>query len=243
MAILRPTGGVVKQNDEKRKFVDDVLPFLRLCESWSPCSRAGNGSAWTWYDVDGSRPVAAMAQGAGAGAAAQQIADHFSSVRTMTGEFVQFGPKGEQTGGTFYIERPGKIRFNYNNSPIRVISDGESVVINNRKLDTWDLYPLSKTPLKLLLADRIDLGGGRLQNVKQEPDMTTLVLGDKSIFGDSKITMMFDPKSYELKQWTITDAQKLDTTVMIFNLRSGVRFTDDMFKIDYQRIAMKRKGQ
>jgi outer membrane lipoprotein-sorting protein len=188
-------------------------------------------------------PVAAMAQGAGGGAAAQQIADHFSSVRTMTGEFVQFGPKGEQTGGTFYIERPGKIRFNYNNSPIRVISDGESVVINNRKLDTWDLYPLSKTPLKLLLADRIDLGGGRLQNVKQEPDMTTLVLGDKSIFGDSKITMMFDPKSYELKQWTITDAQKLDTTVMIFNVRSGVRFTDDMFKIDYQRIAMKRKGQ
>lgn len=189
-------------------------------------------------------PAVAQAQGAGgSGAAAQQIADHFSSVRTMTGEFVQFGPKGEQTGGTFYIERPGKIRFNYNNSPIRVISDGESVVINNRKLDTWDLYPLSKTPLKLLLADRIDLGGGRLQNVKQEPDMTTLVLGDKSIFGDSKITMMFDPKSYELKQWTITDAQKLDTTVMIFNVRSGVRFTDDMFKIDYQRIAMKRKGQ
>ncbi len=188
-------------------------------------------------------PVAAMAQSAGGGAAAQQIADHFSSVRTMTGEFVQFGPKGEQTGGTFYIERPGKIRFNYNNSPIRVISDGESVVVNNRKLDSWDLYPLSKTPLKLLLADRIDLGGGRLQNVKQEPDMTTLVLGDKSIFGDSKITMMFDPKSYELKQWTITDPQKLDTTVMIFNVRSGVRFTDDMFKIDYQRIAMKRKGQ
>ncbi|MBB5700560.1 outer membrane lipoprotein-sorting protein [Ochrobactrum daejeonense] len=185
----------------------------------------------------------AVAQAQGAGAAAQQIADHFSSVRTMTGEFVQFGPKGEQTGGTFYIERPGKIRFNYNNSPIRVISDGESVVINNRKLDTWDLYPLSKTPLKLLLADRIDLGGGRLQNVKQEPDMTTLVLGDKSVFGDSRITMMFDPKSYELKQWTITDAQKLDTTVMIFNVRSGVRFTDDMFKIDYQRIAMKRKGR
>lgn len=187
-------------------------------------------------------PVAAQAQGAG-GAAAQQIADHFSAVRTMTGEFVQFGPKGEQTGGTFYIERPGRIRFNYNNSPIRVIADGESVVINNRKLDTWDLYPLSKTPLKLLLADRIDLGGGRLLNVKQEPDMTTLVLGDKSVFGDSKITMMFDPKTYELKQWTITDAQKLDTTVMIFNLRTGVRFTDDMFKIDYQRIATKRKSR
>lgn len=176
-------------------------------------------------------------------AAAQAIANHFSAVRSMTGEFVQFGPRGEQTGGTFYIERPGKIRFNYNNSPIRVISDGESVVVNNRKLDTWDLYPLSKTPLKLLLSDRIDLGGGRLKQVKQEPDMTTLVLGDKSVFGDSKITMMFDPKTNALKQWTITDAQNLDTTVMIFNVREGVRFASDMFKIDYTRIAMKRKGQ
>ncbi|MDR6432905.1 outer membrane lipoprotein carrier protein LolA [Brucella pseudogrignonensis] len=188
-------------------------------------------------------PVAAHAQGASNAAAAQQIADHFSSLRTLTGEFVQFGPKGEQTGGTFYLERPGKIRFNYDKSPIRVISDGNQVVINNRKLDTWDMYALGTTPLKMLLADRIDLGGGRLQSVKQEPDMTTLIVGDKSAFGNSKITMMFEPKTMDLKQWTITDAQGLDTTIMVFNLRSGVRFTDDMFKIDYQRAAMKRKGQ
>ena len=171
--------------------------------------------------------------------AAQQIADHFARVRTMTGEFVQFGPRGEQTGGTFYIQRPGKIRFNYSKpSPIRVISDGDSVVINNRKLDTWDIYPLSKTPLKLLLGNKIDLSGGRILQVKEEPDMTTIVLGDRSVFGDSKITMMFDPKSYELRQWTITDAQGQDTSVMIFNVKEGVSFAKDMFTIDYTRIAV-----
>lgn len=184
-------------------------------------------------------PVSAQAQNAAA--EAQKIADHFSSIRTMTGEFVQFGPKGDQQSGTFYLERPGKIRFNYENSPIRVISDGQSVVVNNRKLDTWDQYKLSTTPLKMLLDSRIDLSGGRLKQVRQEPDMITLVVGDRSIFGDSKITMMFDPKTYDLKQWTITDAQNLDTTVMVFNVRTGVRFTDDMFKIDYQRIAMKNR--
>lgn len=45
--------------------------------------------------------------------AAEKIAAHFSSVKTMTGEFVQFGPTGQQTGGKFFIERPGKLRFNY----------------------------------------------------------------------------------------------------------------------------------
>ena len=68
---------------------------------------------------------------------AQKIADHFASVKTMSGEFVQFGPRGEQTGGKFYISRPGKIRFNYEApSPMRVIADGKAVVIGNQKLKT-----------------------------------------------------------------------------------------------------------
>ncbi|MBV2141949.1 outer membrane lipoprotein carrier protein LolA [Falsochrobactrum sp. TDYN1] len=220
-------------------------PFRARLSAWAKAGRlavvAAAGALALGVAMPAFVPGAAMAQGVSGAAAAQKIADHFSAVRTMTGEFVQFGPKGEQTGGTFYIERPGKIRFNYNNSPIRVISDGNQVVINNRKLDTWDLYALSTTPLNMLLADRINLGGGRLQSVKQEPDMTTLVVGDKSMFGNSTITMMFDPNNFELKQWTITDAQNLDTTVMVFNLRTGVRFTDDMFKIDYKRIATKTK--
>lgn len=176
--------------------------------------------------------------------AAQRIADHFSSVKTMTGEFVQFGPKGEQTGGKFFLSRPGKIRFNYDGpSNFKVISDGQSVVILNQKMRTSDLYPLSKTPLKLLLEDRIDLSGGRVQSVKQEDDLTTIQLADKSVFGNSKITMMFDPKSYELRQWTITDAQGKDTTVMIFNTKEGVNFAPDTFKIDYtaNRVLNEKK--
>jgi outer membrane lipoprotein-sorting protein len=167
---------------------------------------------------------------------AQKIADHFASVRTMTGEFVQFGPRGEQTGGKFYIERPGKIRFNYEgNSGFRVISDGESVVLDNRKMKTMDLYPLSKTPLKLLLDERIDLSGNKVRSVKEEDDLTTIQLADKSVFGNSTITMMFDPKSYELRQWTITDAQGKDTTVMIFDVQQGVKLDPGLFTIDYRR--------
>lgn len=184
--------------------------------------------------VPGMEPVKPAV--AAASDAAQKIADHFASVRTMTGEFVQFGPRGEQTGGKFYIERPGKIRFNYEGSSgFRVISDGESVVLDNRKMKTMDLYPLSKTPLKLLLDERIDLSGNKVRSVKEEDDLTTIQLADKSVFGNSTITMMFDPKSYELRQWTITDAQGKDTTVMIFNVQQGVTFDQSLFKIDYRR--------
>ena len=47
--------------------------------------------------------------------------------------------------------------------------------------------------------------------------------------------MMFDPKSYDLRQWTITDAQGKDTTVMVFNVRRGVQIDQKLFRIDYRR--------
>jgi outer membrane lipoprotein-sorting protein len=170
-------------------------------------------------------------------AVAQKIADHFSSVKTMAGEFVQFGPRGEQTGGKFFLERPGKIRFNYEKpSPMRVISDGRSVVIGNSKLKTWDIYPLSKTPLALLLDNRIDLKSKMVRDVKEEPDLITIKLGDKSVFADSTITMMFDPSSYELRQWTITDNQGKDTSVMIFNTQTGLTFDKSVFTIPYDEV-------
>ncbi|EBV3599880.1 outer membrane lipoprotein carrier protein LolA [Salmonella enterica subsp. enterica serovar Virchow] len=169
-------------------------------------------------------------------ATAQKIADHFSSVKSMTGDFVQFGPKGEQTGGKFYIQRPGKIVFNYEKpSAYKVVADGKSVVILNSKLNTSDLYPLSKTPLKLLLDQRIDLSSGQVTSVKEEADLTTIKLADKQMFGSSTITMKFDPSSYELREWTITDAKGGNTTVMIYDVKTGVNLDPKMFTIDYRK--------
>jgi outer membrane lipoprotein-sorting protein len=189
-------------------------------------------------------PLLGLAGPARASNAPQRIADHFSSVRTMMGEFVQFGPRGEQTGGKFFIERPGKVRFNYDPpAAFRVISDGQTVVLENTKMKTADVYPLSRTPLKLLLDSRIDLSGNKVRQVVEEADLTTIQLADKSVFGDSTITMMFDPSSYELRQWTITDAQGKDTTVMIYNVEQGVTFDPSVFAIDARAIHNANQAQ
>ena len=194
--------------------------------------------------LSGMPGMTLSAANAAPSAAAQKIADHFASIKTMTGEFVQFGPKGEQTGGKFFIERPGRIRFNYDGSAgFRVISDGNSVVLENPKMKTMDLYPLGKTPLKLLLDDRIDLSGNKVRSVKEDDDLTTIELVDKSVFGNARITMMFDPKTYDLRQWTITDAQGKDTTVMIFNVQQGVAFDQAIFAIDYKKnLELNKRG-
>ena len=173
-----------------------------------------------------------------------KISKHFSSVPTMMGEFVQFGPNGEQTGGRFFIKRPGKVRFDYTKpSPILVKADGKTVGIHNRKLKTWDFYPLSKTPLKMLLADRFDVKDKSIKSVKTEKDLTTVVLANKSIFGNSKITLMFDPKSFDLRQWTITDNQGKDTTVMIFNVQRNIDLNRRLFHMDQRGILERQRNK
>jgi len=161
------------------------------------------------------------------------ISKQFSEVPTMAGEFVQFGPNGEQTGGKFYIQRPGKIRFNYEDpSPIQVISNGITVAVNNRKLKTWNFYPLSKTPLKMLLNNKLSVNDKSIKSVKTEGDITTVVMKNKRAFGKAEITLLFDPESFDLRQWTIKDAQGKETSVMVFNVQKGIKIPKSYFVVD-----------
>ena len=174
---------------------------------------------------------------------AQKIANHFASVKTMMGEFVQLSPDGSQIAGKFFISRPGKLRFNYEKpSPVRVISDGRNLVVGNRNLKTWNLYPLRTTPLKLLLANKIDLKSKDVLSVIETESLITIVMGNKTIFGKSTITVMFDATSYELRQWTIKDVQGKETTVLIYNVETGVDFAKSVFRIPYHEMNERNDG-
>jgi flagellar basal body-associated protein FliL len=91
-------------------------------------------------------------------AQAARVSAYLSSLQTLVGNFIQVGADGSRTKGDFYIQKPGKVRFEYDDpSPIAVVADGSSVAVRDRKLATQDIYPLSQTPLRYLLSDRIDL--------------------------------------------------------------------------------------
>jgi outer membrane lipoprotein-sorting protein len=168
----------------------------------------------------------------------QILADVSASLngfRTMEGQFIQFGPHGEQSEGVFYIQRPGKIRFHYR-PPVKldVISDGRNVAVRDNRAMTQDFYPLSKTPLRYLLAEQVDLTSDRLvSQIREEPDLFAVVIVERSAFADGKITLVFDRKSHDLKQWIITDAQGLNTSVAIYNVTVGKQPDPGLFKITY----------
>ena len=168
----------------------------------------------------------------------ERVNSYLSGVQALTGNFVQVGPDGSRTQGDFYISKPGRVRFEYDDpSPIELIADGSSVVVRDRRLATQDVYPLSQTPLRFLLAERVDLTKDtNLVSVYADDLFVTVVLEEKNgIVGTSRLMIMFSAKDMQLKQWTVTDPQGYDTTVAVYNLDSSKRPDPSLFKIDYTR--------
>ena len=163
---------------------------------------------------------------------------YLMSVQNLVGDFVQVGPDGRRSEGKLYLQKPGRVRFEYKPpSPIELVSDGKSLVVRDRKLETQDLYPLSQTPLRFLLADRVDLlKETNVTNVSADDTFISLGMEEKQTLGGThKVLLMFSVKDMQLKQWTITDPQGYDTTVALYNLDPSQKIDPSMFVIDYTR--------
>ena len=206
----------------------DPVPNPRPRPGYAPVATAPNPAR--------AETAAVVRKSGKSGNALANINAYFNGFKTMEGQFIQFGPHGEQSEGDFYIARPGKIRFKYNPPvPLDVIADGRNVAIRNTRTATQDYYPLSKTPLRYLLADNIDLTSGVVNEVRQEPDLIALIIVEDSRLVKGKLTLIFDKQTYELKQWIVTDAQGLNTSVAVYNTTTGGRLDPGLFKINYDQ--------
>ena len=166
-----------------------------------------------------------------------KVSTYLSSVQTLVGDFVQVGPDGRRTEGQFFIQKPGKVRFEYSPpSPVEVIADGKSVVVRDRMLATQQLWPLSQTPLRFLLSDKIDLmRDTNVVSVAADDTFVTVVIEESNtLVGTSRLMMMVGAKDYQLRQWTVTDPQGFDTTVAVYNLDTTKKPDPGLFDIPIQ---------
>ena len=164
---------------------------------------------------------------------------YFTGLGTLVADFTQVGGDGRRMGGTHYLQRPGKVRFEYDPpATLEVIADGRSVAVRDRKLATQDLYSISQTPLKFLLREKVNLGQDiAVTGISSDGGSVRINLEDRSTLGGtSRITLSFDPQVETLSEWRIVDAQGFHTVVRLNKVERGRRIDQDLFRISYDQM-------
>lgn len=170
-------------------------------------------------------------------AAVEKLNAYFNSFQTLQGELTQISPRGRAAKGVFYLAKPGKLRFEVEPpTPYIMASDGKWLTLTNKQMNRGDQFPLSKTPMRLLVSDKLDLlQEAVVLNFQQDAGTTTIALADKKGSMPGQIVLIFDDAQNELQQWIIIDGKGQKTTVQLANLEKNVKINPKLFKVTIKR--------
>jgi outer membrane lipoprotein-sorting protein len=162
-----------------------------------------------------------------------QVETYLNDQKGLTANFLQVAADGSTRTGKAWIERPGKMRFEYDPPDKQLLVAGFGLLVyNDPDLDQTTNIPLGSTPLGILLAKHVDLnsGGVVVTNIQQQPgeDDITLIRKDKPAAGS--LTLVFGTDPLELRQWVVNDAQGRQTRVSLYDIAPGGPYPDSLFQ-------------
>lgn len=173
-----------------------------------------------------------------------EISRYINDLTTVEADFQQLNADGSTASGKLYIRRPGRMRFEYA-PPERTLvlaSAGQVAVFDGKSNQPPEQYPLSKTPLNLILADKVDLSRAKMVVGHDEVNGLTVVTAqDPENPGFGTLQMAFSPDPVTLKQWVVTDEAGARTTVILGPLKTGGSYTTTLFSINAEAEKLKRR--
>ena len=160
------------------------------------------------------------------------INQHNSAIRTMAGRFLQIDTNGGRTEGTFFLERPDKVRFRYN-PPSReeIVSVGRGFYVLNRKDETYYAYPQDTIPLRQFLGDNIDLLSANVVNITNSDGYMSVTVVDETVAGTVQVSLIFDTQTLDLAQWSLVEPSGAELTFSLYDVEKGVDIPRAFFSI------------
>lgn len=162
------------------------------------------------------------------------ISSYLNAMKTAQGDFTQINEDGSISTGTIYIKRPGKVRFEYNAPDTGIVIAGSNTVViyDKKSNQPAETYPLSKTPLSIILAANVNLGQARMVTGHSYDGTATTVRAqdpDHPEYGN--IELKFTDNPVELRQWIINNGNGGQTTVVLGDLKTGMGLPNTLFDI------------
>lgn len=161
----------------------------------------------------------------------QRVEQYLTGLSTIVADFTQVAPDGSLTSGKFYLERPGKMRWQYNPpTPILMVSNGSELVFYDVELEQVSHIPLDSTLIGFLAQNPIRFDGkvGVLA-FEQENSVIRITLAQKDKPTDGTLTLEFSDKPLLIRNMVVTDATHQITTVSLNNARFGVKLDRELF--------------
>lgn len=160
------------------------------------------------------------------------ISKYLNGITTAESTFTQINDDGTLSTGKLYLNRPGRMRFEYDppNSAV-VVAGGGAVVIHDPKSNQPpESYPLKRTPLSIILARRVDLGQANMVVGHSYDGTATVVTAQDPENPDyGRIELMFTDSPVELRKWVIHDGQGGQTSVILGALKQVNSLNNNLF--------------
>lgn len=168
----------------------------------------------------------------------KRIEANLNGLKTLKAKFLQVAPNGDISGGTAWLSRPGRMRFEYDPpSPFLLVAGHGSAIFHDNQLNQTSSVPLITTPLSLLLSDDLTLSGSvTVSSIERLPGQLQVTMFRTRSPEDGSLTLVFADNPLALRQWAVKDAQRQTTTVSLFNVELGGDFPDTLFEFDDKRI-------
>jgi len=162
-----------------------------------------------------------------------EISRYLNSLKTVAADFTQVNADGSVTPGKVYIHRPGRVRFEYQGDSTLVLASGGQVAVFDKKSNTGaQQYPLSRTPLNIILSDNVNLSrSGSVIGHAERKNTTVVTAQDPQHPEYGNIQLVFTANPTELRQWVVTDDTGKRTTVILGDMQKGVQIPPSRFSI------------
>jgi outer membrane lipoprotein-sorting protein len=161
-----------------------------------------------------------------------QAQNYLNTLRTARSRFIQTTHNGVQLAGTFYLDRPGKLRFEYD-PPIEdfVVADGIFIYFYDAEMKQQSNAPIGQTLADFLLRPELDLQDEELQVTKTESagGLVQLTVVQRSDAAAGSLILGFSENPFALKKWRVIDGQGLITEVELFYLKTGMTHPSGLF--------------
>ena len=154
--------------------------------------------------------------------------ENFSSLKS---DFIQINNNGNILTGKIFLSRPGKIRIEYNENPLVVISDGKKVATVNKKLKNVTFYSLNDIPIKMLLYKDFDLNKIKILNYREKDNNLFLNLTENKFAEQGFVEIIFEKNPFQMKKWTVISNDQSKTEILLNNLEFNSKIEKNKFDI------------